>query len=127
VGDGGLLEERREGECIIIFLLLQFYKLNLIYECPDGTFALAPPNYIVNQLLSIMEAAPDTCEHPVGFLTSEHRDSWYETRKKLIRGQETLSLSLPLSLSLSLPPSLSFFIFLCSSLRSHQQNNLGCH
>ena len=65
----------------------QFYKLDVIYECPDGTLSIAPPSHIVKQLLSILEVAPDSCEHPVGILTTEHRDSWYKTRQKLMQGE----------------------------------------
>ena len=66
----------------------QFYKLDMLYQCPDGSFALAPPTHIVKEVLTILETAPDTCEHPVGVLTAENRDSWYETRKKLLLGED---------------------------------------
>ena len=66
--------------------VFQFFKLDVFYECPDGTLALAPPTHIVEQLQAIMEAAPSTCEHPVGILTSEHRDCWYKTRQQLMLG-----------------------------------------
>ena len=64
----------------------QFFKLDVLYECPDGTLALAPPSHIVKELQAIMDSAPDTCEHPVGILTTEHRDSWYRTRQELLKG-----------------------------------------
>ena len=65
---------------------MQFFKLDVLYECPDGTLALAPPSHIVKELQAIMDSAPDMCEHPVGILTTEHRDSWYRTRQELLKG-----------------------------------------
>ncbi len=50
--------------------------------------ALVPPKHIVKELLGIMQAAPDTCEYPVGVLTTEHRDNWLRTRQELMQGRE---------------------------------------
>ena len=77
--------------------IMQFYKLDVIYECPDGTLALSPPDHFIKEIIRILETTPDTCEHPVGILTSEHRDAWCESRKELLLGKSTLLVSFLLS------------------------------
>lgn len=72
---------------LVLCCLVKFYKMDMIYECPDGTLAAAPPNHIVKELQGIMEAAPSRCEHPVGILTTEHRDNWLKTRQELMKGE----------------------------------------
>ena len=66
--------------------IFQFYKLDVIYECPDGMLAMAPPTFILEEVRKILETAPDLCDYPVGVLTSEHRDSWAKTREELLLG-----------------------------------------
>jgi len=58
----------------------------VIYECPDGTLALAPPSHIMAEIHKVLEAAPETCEHPVGIMTTEHRDNWAKTREEMMLG-----------------------------------------
>ena len=65
---------------------MQFFKLDVLYEAPDGGLAVAPPSHIVSQLHSILELAREPNKQPVGILTSEHRDTWYQARECLLQG-----------------------------------------
>ncbi len=69
----------------------QFYKLDIVYQCPDGSLAVAPASHIMSQLHEILKTAPASCEHPVGVLTTEHRDSWTETRQNLLLGESDIT------------------------------------
>lgn len=62
-----------------------FFKLDVLYEAPDGGLAVAPPSHIVSQLHSILELAREPNKQPVGILTSEHRDTWYQARECLLQ------------------------------------------
>ena len=66
---------------------LQFFKLDVLYETPSGELAVAPPTYIVSELHNILKAAPEPAEYPVGILTTEHRDTWFQARERLLRGK----------------------------------------
>ena len=75
----------------------KFFKLDVLYEVPGGCLAAAPGSHIVEELHRIMRAAPTPSEHPVGILTTEHRDIWYQARERLregtyIRGKQLLYL-----------------------------------
>ena len=72
---------------ISLFVLYQFYKLDMFYDTPTGEIALAPPTFILNQLKWIVEDAKERNPYPVGVLTTEHRDKWYEAREKLRKGK----------------------------------------
>ena len=65
----------------------QFFRLDVLYECPDGTLAVAPSSHIIEQLHNIIKMSPDPSESPVGALTTEHRDTWAKSRETLIMGQ----------------------------------------
>ena len=56
---------------------------------PDGTYALVPAQHIEEQLHKIVESSPTKAQHPVGVLTSEHRDNWYTARERLLSGMCT--------------------------------------
>ncbi len=64
----------------------QFFKLDVIYECPDGTLAVAPPSHVMSEIHKVLDSAPETCEHPVGVLTTDHRDNWIRTREEMMQG-----------------------------------------
>ena len=66
---------------------VQIFKLDILYECPDGTLAVAPSRHIIEQLHDIINMTPDPSEYPVGILTSDHRDTWTKNREKLMRGE----------------------------------------
>jgi len=70
---------------IIVVRNGHFFKLDVLYESPEGGLAVAPSSHIVRELHRILRAAPDPAEHPVGILTSEHRDTWYQARERLIK------------------------------------------
>lgn len=59
----------------------------MFYDTPTGEIALAPPTFILNQLKWIVEDAKERNPYPVGVLTTEHRDKWYEAREKLRKGK----------------------------------------
>ena len=65
----------------------QFFRLDVLYECPDGTLAVAPSSHIIEQVHNIIKMSPDPSESPVGILTSDHRDNWAKSRERLIAGQ----------------------------------------
>ena len=71
-------------------LSLQFFKLDVLYEAPEGGLAVAPGSHIVEELHRILRAAPTPAEYPVGILTTEHRDTWYQARERLIQGVHQL-------------------------------------
>lgn len=64
-------------------LSLQFFKLDVLYEAPNGELSVAPASHIMEQLGAIMKTATDPAPYPVGILTSEHRDTWAEARERL--------------------------------------------
>jgi len=53
---------------------------------PDGSYTLVPAQHIEEQLHKIVESSPTKAQHPVGVLTSEHRDTWYNARERLLTG-----------------------------------------
>ena len=59
-----------------------------------------PAQYIEEQLHKIVENSPTKAQHPVGVLTSEHRDTWYSARERLIKGM-TIILSVLLEYLMS--------------------------
>ena len=64
----------------------QIFKLDVLYECFDGTLAVAPSSHVVEQLHSIIKMTSDLSTCPVGILTSERRDTWTECRERLLIG-----------------------------------------
>ena len=64
----------------------KFFKLDVLYEVPGGCLAPAPGSHIVEELHRILRAVPTPAEHPVGILTTEHRDTWYQARERLRKG-----------------------------------------
>ncbi len=66
--------------------LFQFYRLDVLYETPEGVLAVCPPSHIITELHRILDMAPPTNNHPVGILTNEHRDTWNQARDRLLGG-----------------------------------------
>ena len=64
----------------------QFFKLQVLYPCPDGTLQIAPWDHLKQQIGDIIGASPHPAQHQVGVLTSEHRDNWYKARQNLLKG-----------------------------------------
>ena len=65
----------------------QFFKLDVLYEAPNGELSAAPASHILEQLRAIMKTATDPAPYPVGILTSEHRDTWAGARERLVAGK----------------------------------------
>ncbi|KAL5484736.1 hypothetical protein EMCRGX_G021281 [Ephydatia muelleri] len=68
---------------IVVIHNEHFYKLDLLYETPTGELAVAPASHLVQQLKAIVVSDVEPCKFPVGLLTTEHRDTWYQAREKL--------------------------------------------
>ncbi len=64
----------------------------MLYETPDGTLAVTPSSHVMSELHHILETAPPTNEYPVGILTNEHRDTWYQARERLRKGTACVSI-----------------------------------
>ena len=64
----------------------KFFKLDVLYEVEGGCLAAAPGSHIVEELHHILRAAPTLAEYPVGILTAEHRETWYQARERLRKG-----------------------------------------
>ena len=64
----------------------QMFQLDLFYDAPDGELTVAPPTHIMNELHKILTDTVEACPCPVGVLTTEHRDTWYQARKRLSEG-----------------------------------------
>ena len=47
---------------------------------------MAPADHILQQLQHIVEGGASPSPHPVGILTTQHRDTWTEARERLIAG-----------------------------------------
>ena len=58
---------------------------------PDGSYTLVPAQHIEEQLHKIMESSPTKAQYPVGVLTTEHRDTWYNARERLLTGMHICS------------------------------------
>jgi len=54
----------------------------------DGSYALVPAKHIEEQLHKIMNNSLHKAQHPVGVLTTEHRDTWYKARQRLMAGAQ---------------------------------------
>ena len=67
-------------------LALQMFKVNVLYDSPDGVLSVAPASHIMQQLESVLSDARDPAQFPVGILTSEHRDTWTQMRERLASG-----------------------------------------
>ena len=48
--------------------------------------AVAPSDHIIAELHRILETTPTQNDFPVGILTNEHRDTWYQARETLKQG-----------------------------------------
>ena len=70
-----------------VYNIMQFFQLDVFYECPDGTLAVAPSTHIIEQLHNIIKMSSDPPEYPVGILTSDHRDNWAKSRERLLMGE----------------------------------------
>ena len=64
--------------------------MDILSLLPDGSYTLVPAQHIKEQLHKIVESSPTKAQHPVGVLTSEHRDTWYNARERLIVGINTV-------------------------------------
>ena len=60
----------------------------MLCQLSDGSYGLVPAQHIEEQLHNIVNSASVKAQYPVGVLTSEHRDTWYQARKRLITGKK---------------------------------------
>ena len=67
---------------------MQFFKVNVLYDAPNGELSVAPASHIMDQLETVMRDSEDPTPFPVGILTSEHRDTWAKMRERLASGEE---------------------------------------
>ena len=66
---------------------MQFFKLDVLYEAPNGELSMAPASHVMQQLEAILRIAADPAHFPVGILTIEHRDTWAQARERLASGE----------------------------------------
>ena len=66
---------------------MQFFKLDVLYEAPNGELSVAPASHVMQQLEAILCTAADPAPYPVGILTTEHRDTWAQARERLASGE----------------------------------------
>ena len=66
---------------------MQFFKMTVLYDAPNGELSVAPASHVMEQLETILQAAEDPAPFPVGILTSEHRDTWAKMRERLAAGE----------------------------------------
>ena len=67
---------------------MQLFKVNILYESPDGVLSVAPAQHVMEQLKTILSDARDPAPYPVGIMTTEHRDTWAKMRERLASGRE---------------------------------------
>ena len=60
--------------------------LEILGKLSNGSFALVPAKHIEEQLHKIVNSSLHKAQHSVGVLTSEHRDTWYKARQRLMIG-----------------------------------------
>ena len=64
----------------------QMYKMDVLVETSTGELDMVTPSHMIEVLGQILDDAKEPVEHPVGILTAETRDNWYENREKLMKG-----------------------------------------
>ena len=72
---------------MFLSLSMQFFKLDVLYEAPNGELSMAPASHVMQQLEAILCTAADPAPYPVGILTTEHRDTWAQARERLASGE----------------------------------------
>lgn len=75
----------QDSRHIVVMHNEHFYKLDLLYETPNGELAVAPASHVAEQLKKIVMSNLEPNKFPVGLLTTEHRDVWYQARERLIK------------------------------------------
>ncbi|XP_065917320.1 carnitine O-acetyltransferase-like isoform X2 [Dysidea avara] len=60
------------------------FSLDILCQLSDGSYGLVPAQHIEEQLHSIVNSTPVRAQYPLGVLTSEHRDTWYQARERLL-------------------------------------------
>lgn len=68
-------------------LLVQLFKVNVLYDAPNGELSIASASHVKQQLETILRAAEDPARFPVGILTTQHRDTWALMRERLASGE----------------------------------------
>jgi carnitine O-acetyltransferase len=72
-----------ESRHILVVRNGHFFKVNVLYDAPNGELSVAPASHIMDQLETVMSDSEDHAPFPVGILTSEHRDTWAKMRERL--------------------------------------------
>ena len=71
-------------------IIMQMYLVDVLAETSTGELDMIPPSHLIKMLNHILDDASEPAEHPVGILTADTRDIWYQVRQKLMQGQEIL-------------------------------------
>ena len=69
------------------------YKMDVLVETSTGELDMVPPSHMIEVFSQILDDVKEPAEYPVGILTAEARDKWYENREKLMKGLCKLGLS----------------------------------
>jgi carnitine O-acetyltransferase len=72
-----------EARHIIVIRNGHFFRVDILYESPEGVLSMAPASHIMQQLETVLSDAREPAQFPVGILTSEHRDTWTHMRERL--------------------------------------------
>ncbi|XP_065916864.1 carnitine O-acetyltransferase-like isoform X2 [Dysidea avara] len=62
-----------------------FFSLDVLWKLPDGSYTFVPVHHIEKELHQIVNSSPAKPQHPVGVLTTEHRDTWYKAKERLMK------------------------------------------
>ena len=73
-------------------VISQMYKMDVLVETSTGELDMVTPSHMIEVLGQILDDAKEPVEHPVGILTAETRDNWYENREKLMKGLQKCAL-----------------------------------
>lgn len=66
------------------------YLVDVLVETTTGELDMIPPLHLIKILHHILDEATEPAEHPVGILTADTRDKWFQARQKLLQGWEIL-------------------------------------
>jgi carnitine O-acetyltransferase len=81
--DESLQTPLAQSRHILVIRNGHFFKVNMLYDSPDGVLSVAPASHVLEQLETVLSDAREPAQFPVGVLTSGHRDTWTHTRERL--------------------------------------------
>ena len=71
-----------------MFNALQLYLADALVETSAGELDMIPPSHFIRTLHHILDDAAEPADDPVGILTAETRDTWYQARQELLQSLE---------------------------------------